>query len=225
MDNDSYTTSPSSYAEDEDVDLNPTDNEEIRHSSRTATHCGAAAAAGATHHPDASTQRLPPLPYDAPNPQRPRGPPPNMDSQDPPPLNTCHNDFREAPTTLTHSVTECREHYLQQIDPIFGTFGEFNLPPPNALLRLLRSTRMETKPPTHLPRTPSRRKHRLLQLLPLAPFLLSFTDYMSQTRPSQHTNPRSNSHYHQRRQKTTGLSICISRQSSQSRQACQTSLG
>jgi hypothetical protein len=135
MDNDSYTTSPSSYAEDDDVDLNPTDNEENRHSSTTAAHSqslrGAAAAAGATQHHDASTQRLPPLPYDVPNPQRPRGPPPNMvwmDSQYPPTLNPCHNDFGEAPTTLTHSVTECREHYLQQIDPIFGTFGEFNLP-------------------------------------------------------------------------------------------------
>ena len=93
---------------------------------------GAAAAVGATHHHNARTQRLPPLPYVVPNPKLPRGPPPNMDwmdSQDPPTLNTCHNDFTDVPTTLlAHSVTECREHYLQQIDPISGTFGEFNLP-------------------------------------------------------------------------------------------------
>ena len=119
MDNNSYTTIPSSYAEDDDVDPHPTDNEENRHRSTTATHSqslrGAETAASATQHHNARNQRLPPLPYNVPNPQRPRGPPPNMDCmdlQDPPTLNPCHNNFREAPTTLTHSVTECREHYL-----------------------------------------------------------------------------------------------------------------
>ena len=135
MDNDSYTTSPSSYAEDEDDGLHQPENEENRHGLRTATDFqslrGTAAAHGDTNYHGASTQRLPPLPYVVPNPQRPRGPPPNMDwmeSQDPPTLNPCQNNFTEAPTTLTHSVTECREYYLQQIDPIVGTFGEFNLP-------------------------------------------------------------------------------------------------
>ena len=37
MDNDSYTTSPSSYAEDDDDGLHPPENEENQHGLRTAT--------------------------------------------------------------------------------------------------------------------------------------------------------------------------------------------